>query len=260
MLVRAIVLGLEIDVVEPTLNPLQSISKNYGFCAMVPMQLQNSLEELHKIKTLIIGGAFVSKLLQEKVKSVSTKIYATYGMTETITHIAVKRLNYIEDITLRTPDPDSYRDYRDESSYFKTLPEIAISQDARNCLIIDAPKLNNETIITNDLVKLHSKTEFEILGRYDNMVNSGGIKLFPEQIEAKLQSKIEQRFFIASKKDETLGDKLILILEGESKHLEPEVFVDLDTYETPKQMYSVTHFKETSSGKILRAETLKLLK
>ncbi len=239
MLVRAIILGLEIDLVEPSLNPLQSVFKDYDFCAMVPMQLQNSLTELHKIKALIVGGASVSNSLQEKVKNVSTKVYATYGMTETITHIAVKQI--IE-------------------SYYQVFPNITISQDERDCLVIDAPNLNKETIVTNDIVKLHSKTAFEILGRYDNMINSGGIKLFPEQIEAKLQSKIKQRFFITSEKDETLCDKLILILEGESNHLETAVFKDLDTYETPKQIYAVAHFKETSIGKIQRAETLKLLK
>jgi len=249
MLVRAIVLGLELDVVEPSSNPLQNVFKNYDFCAMVPMQLQNSLELLHKINTLIVGGTSVSYSLQEKVKNISTKVYVTYGMTETITHIAVKKLNHFVDVTLSAV----------ERSYFKTLPNVTISKDERDCLVIDAPKLSTETIFSNDIVKFFSKTEFEILGRFDNMINSGGIKLFPEQIEAKLQPKINQRFFIASKKNETLGEKLILILEGESTQLEPNVFEDLDSYETPKQIYTVTHFKESSSGKIRRTETLKLL-
>jgi len=239
MLVRAIVLGLEIDLIEPNSYPLQSVLKDYDFCAMVPIQLQNSLNELEKIKTLIVGGASISYSLKEKIKNLSTNVYATYGMTETITHIAVKQI----------VDP-----------FYKTLPDITISQDERDCLVIDAPKLNEEVIITNDIVKLYSKTEFEILGRFDNMINSGGIKLFSEQIEAKLQPKIEQRFFIASEKDEKLGDKLILILEGETNHLESKVFEDLDTYETPKQIYMINHFKVSSSGKILRTETLKSLK
>jgi len=245
MLVRAFVLGLELDVVAPTLNPLHSISKNYDFCAMAPMQLQNSLHELHKIKVLIVGGAPISFSLIDKMKDLTTKVYATYGMTETITHIAVKQMNNFSGEI--------------EESYYRTLPDIVISQDLRDCLVIDSPNINSEPIVTNDIVKLYSKTEFEILGRYDNIINSGGIKFFPEQIEAKLQSKIEQRFFIASEIDEVLGDKLILILEGESKELETGVFEDLDIYERPKQIYAVTHFKETSTGKIQRAETLKLL-
>jgi len=247
MLVRAIVLGLEIDLVEPSLNPLLSVYKEYDFCAMVPMQLQNSIGELRKIKLLIVGGATVSYSLEEKIKNLSTKVYATYGMTETITHIAVKQLNRISTL-------------QNKVTYYQTLPNIAISQDERDCLIIDAPNLSKEKIVTNDIIKLHSKTEFEILGRFDNVINSGGVKFFPEQIEAKLQSKIEQRFFIASEKDEILGEKLILILEGESNYFESKVFENLDTYETPKQIRLITHFKESSSGKVLRTETLKLLK
>ncbi len=249
MLVRAMILGLELDIVEPAINPLENNTKHYDFCAMVPMQLQNSLAELQKIKTVIVGGASVSYALQDKLQDISCNVYETYGMTETITHIAVKKLNNFVDITLSTK----------ERSYFKVFPNISISKDKRDCLVIDAPQLNTETIITNDIVKLHSETEFEILGRFDNMINSGGIKLFPEQIEAKLQHKIKQRFFIASEKDETLGDKVILVLEGKSKELESNVFQDLDTYETPKQIYTVSHFKEASTGKIQRTETLKLL-
>jgi len=250
MLVRAIVLGLEIDVVEPKLNPLKTSLKQYDFCAMVPMQLRNSLNELSNIKTLIVGGASVSYSLQKDIQNISCNIFETYGMTETITHIAIKQLNGLP------PRAQS----RGLNNCFKTLPNITIFQDERDCLVIEAKHLSKEKIVTNDVVKLHSETEFEILGRFDNVINSGGIKLFPEQIEAKLQNKIKQRFFIASEKDETLGDKLILILEGESNQLNSEVFKDLDTYEKPKQIYTVSHFNETSTGKIQRTETLKLLK
>jgi O-succinylbenzoic acid--CoA ligase len=253
MLIRAIVLGLELDVVEPSSNPLQNIYKNYDFCAMVPMQLQNSLEELHRIKTAIVGGGRVSLSLQEKTQGISTKVYATYGMAETISHIAVKPLNHFTSLRGETTK-------QSVEPHYKTLPNITISQDERDCLVIDAPKLNEKTIVTNDIVKLYSEIEFEVLGRYDNMINSGGLKLFPEHIEAKLIPKINQRFFIASEKDENLGEKLILVLEGESNNLKTKVFEGLDTYEMPKQVYAVTKFKETSSGKIKRTETLKLLK
>jgi o-succinylbenzoate---CoA ligase len=253
MLIRAIVLGLELDIVEPSSNPLQKVFKNYDFCAMVPMQLQNSLEALHKIKTVIVGGGKVSLVLQEKIQDKPAKVYATYGMTETITHIAVKKLNNFSSL-----QGDLAK--QNVKTYYKTLPNIAISQDERDCLVIDAPKLNDETIVTNDIVKLHSKAEFEVLGRYDNMINTGSIKMFPEQIEAKLSGKISKRFFITSERDETLGEKLILVLESKSNNLETEVFEGLESYEVPKQIYAVAHFKETSTGKIQRAETLKLLK
>jgi o-succinylbenzoate---CoA ligase len=253
MLIRAIVLGLELEVIKPSSYPLQNMLKNYDFCAMVPMQLQNSVKKLYKIKTVIVGGGRVSLSLQEKLQDISTKVYATYGMTETITHIAGKQLNVVSSLRGETTK-------RSVASHYKTLPNITISQDKRDCLVIVAPQLNNKAIVTNDIVKLYSETEFEVLGRYDNMINSGGIKMFPEQIEAKLSGKINQRFFIASEKDKTLGEKLILVLEGESKNLETKVFEGLDSYEVPKQVYAVTQFNETSTGKIQRAKTLKLLK
>ena len=246
MLIRAIILGLELDIIAPSLYPLASIEKSYDFCAMVPMQLQNSLAELYKVKTLIVGGGTVSLSLHNKLQEVSTRVYETYGMTETMTHIAVRPLNHVESV--------------DGSACFKTLPNIVIAQDERGCLIVKAPHLNIESIITNDLVKLHTDNEFKILGRFDNMINSGGLKLFPEQIEAKLSSKIKQRFFIASEKDEVLGDKLILVLEGESKKIETNVLDVLNKYETPKQIYAVKHFIETSTGKVKRLETLKSIK
>lgn len=253
MLIRAIVLGLELDILNPSSCPLQNSYKNYDFCAMIPLQLQNSLNELHKIKTLIVGGVGVSISLQEKLQDLSTKVFATYGMTETLTHIAVKPLNHFkasQEETTKQP----------KKPYYTTLPNVTISQDKRDCLIINAPKLNEKAIITNDIVKLYSKTEFEVLGRYDNVINSGGLKLFPEQIEAKLSRKIKQRFFIASEKDEILGEKLILVLEGATTQLKNGAFKELNTYEKPKQIYAVTQFKETITGKIKRYETLKLLK
>ena len=244
MLVRAIILGLELDIVTPSSYPLAGRSRVYDFSAMIPLQLQNSLEDLDQIRTLIVGGAAVSKSLQEKLEGRSTKVYATYGMTETITHIASKPLNHFKETT---------------KPNYKVLPEVSISVDERDCLIINAPNIYNKQIITNDIVKIHSDTEFQFIGRYDNMINSGGIKLFPEQIENKLHKKISQRFFVASEKDETLGERLILVLESDTNTLNKEVFKDLDTYETPKHIYTISHFKETTTGKIQRAETLKLL-
>lgn len=244
MLIRAIVLGLELDYISPSSNPLKDRNRTYDFCAMVPFQLENSLNELHKIKTLIVGGATVSTVLQSKLKDITTKVFATYGMTETVTHIALKPLNHYN---------------KDAKPYFKLLPDISIKTDERHCLIINAPNISEEQILTNDVVNLHSDTEFEFLGRADNVINSGGIKLFPELIEEKLSNNISQRFFIASEKDESLGEKLILIIEGDSNILKKDVFKNLNPYEIPKQIYAINQFKETSTGKIQRNETLKLL-
>lgn len=257
MLVRALVLGWEIDVIEPISNPLVKINKQYDFSAMVPMQLFNSLPYLNKVKKLIVGGGVVSKELLVEIKHVETEIFATYGMTETITHIAIKRLNNY-----------CYSDRNEESNY-KTLPNIKISKDERSCLIIDAPMLSNEKIITNDLVEIISDSEFKWLGRFDSIINSGGIKLIPEQIEEKLSEIISQQFFVAGIPDAILGEKLILVIELESlkvEKLKSQLFVNmkqlqkLTNFEIPKEIFFIENFIETPTQKINRKETLKLIK
>ncbi|MDO9275937.1 MAG: AMP-binding protein [Lutibacter sp.] len=248
MLVRALTLGWYLDVVAPTSNPLKNSDKNYDFSAMVPMQLLNSLEDIHKIKKLIVGGGTVSNELLSKIQEVETEIFATYGMTETITHIAVKKFNVIASGA--------------KQSNYKILPNIKISIDHRGCLVIDAPTISVEKVITNDLVEIISPTEFKWLGRIDNVINSGGIKLIPEQIEEKLAEIIENRFFVAGKKDAALGEKLILIIEGiknedllkRIQHLKL-----LSTYEIPKEIYFLEKFIETQTNKIDRTKTLRLL-
>ncbi|UKM63756.1 AMP-binding protein [Flavobacteriaceae bacterium GSB9] len=247
MIVRAIILGLELDMTEPAVLPLIDYEKDYDFCAFTPMQLKSFAKYLKSIKTVIVGGGMVSRPIIEMVKDKKPQVYETYGMTETVSHIAVKKLNNFG-------EGESI-----ETSYFHTLPDITVSTDDRNCLVIDAPHLTDDKIVTNDIVKIHSNTSFEWLGRFDNVINSGGIKLFPEQIEKKLQSKIEGEFFIASKPDDTLGEKLVLILERKEDNLNRAVFDVLDKYEKPKEIFTVPKFKETSSGKIHRKKTLQLL-
>ena len=250
MLIRAMILGLELDLTEPTSQPVFDYDKAYDFCAMVPMQLQKTKSYCNNINTIIVGGASVSNSLKESIQDVSSNVYETYGMTETITHIAVKKLNNFDDVTSSAVD----------RSRFKTLPNISISQDTRECLIIDAPNLLVKKMVTNDVVKIHSNSEFEWLGRYDHVINSGAVKLFPEQIETKLSDKIENRFFITKEADDTLGECVILIIESDSNVLEPSVFTGLDKFEIPKKIYSVEKFIESKNGKILRHETLKTLK
>lgn len=242
MLVRAMILGLEIDMVEPTSQPIFDYDKTYHFAAMLPMQLKSTLNYLHNVKVMIVGGSLVSPQLIEMTKNIQTKVFATYGMTETATHIALKPINHTK-----------------KTSYFKALPGVSLSQDDRDCLVIDAPAISEEKVVTNDIVKLHSETEFEWLGRYDNVINSGGIKIFPEQIEEKLRGKIDQQFFVASEPNEKLGEQLVLILESDKNNLKPDVFEGLEKFETPKAIYAVTKFKMTPTGKIKRSETLKLL-
>ena len=236
MLVRSIVSGWNLDIIEPTSHPLTT-RKIYDFVAMVPLQVYNSLADIHKVKTLIVGGGAVSSDLQEKLKNVRPKVYATYGMTETVTHVAVKKLSQLDGIT----------------NYYEVLPGITVEKDDRNCLVIDAPNISKEKIVTNDIVKLIDDKHFCWQGRFDNIINSGGVKIIPERVEEKLEASINQRFFISSKNDDALGQKVILVIEGDK--IDSINYDALDKYEKPKEVYYLDKFEETKSGKIDRKGT-----
>ena len=235
MLVRALILGLDIDFVAPSSRPLLTKDCIYDFVAMVPLQAQNSISELYKVNKMIVGGAKMNHELELQLSQIKTEVYETYGMTETITHIAAKRVG---------------------EEAFSLLPNIEISIDDRNCLVIYAPTISKESIITNDIVSLVDDNHFIFIGRIDNLINSGGIKLIPEKIEAKLSKKIQTRFFVAGMPDEDLGEKLVLIIEGDKQDLEDGVFKKLDKYERPKEIIYVDKFVETENGKIKRKEIL----
>jgi len=243
MVVRALTMGWELDLVDPIANPLKGVSKNYDFCAMVPMQTKASFADLHILKKLLIGGGVVSEALQEELQKIPTLCFASYGMTETVSHIAIKKLNHFNPKT---------------NNYYQLLPNIAISQDHRGCLIIKAPMLSEEKVITNDIVKIYSENEFEWLGRFDNVINSGGVKLHPEQIEKEISKIILQRFFVAGIKDETLGEKLILVIEGNKTNICLNQF-NLSKFEIPKEIHFIPKFVETKTNKINRLKTLVLL-
>ncbi|MBL0685512.1 AMP-binding protein [Aquimarina mytili] len=254
MLVRAMVLGWKIDLIPPKTNPLDTVYEQYDFCAMVPLQLDNSLNRLHLIKKLIVGGGTVSEHLKELVQGLKTKVFETYGMTETVSHIAARRIN---------PKKKDKKDI----GFFRALPNITLSTDERNCLIIKAPQLNNETIITNDVVELKTYKKFLWKGRYDNVINSGGVKLYPEEIETKLQLLIDHRFFISSLPDNTFGDKLVLIIESDFDkvaYLSLKEAIHnlniLNKFEIPKKIFFIPQFIETNNGKIQRSMTLDIIK
>ena len=264
MLVRALILGWKLDIVEPSLNPLKGVKPAYDFSAMVPLQVSNSLDDLHKVKKLIVGGGAISNELNNELQKVKTECFSTYGMTETVSHIAVKKLNFSHAELI-------------SASYYNLLPNITIYSDQRNCLVIKASNIAESEIATNDLVEIISDFEFNWLGRFDNIINSGGIKLIPEQIEEKLSKIIEQRFFVAGIPDELLGERLVLVVEVQSSKAAKvqrgkvekrktiisnavRNLTTLDKYETPKEIYFVDKFIETATKKIQRKMTLELLK
>lgn len=250
MLVRAMVLGWELDLVIPSSNPLDQVFKTYDFCAMTPFQLDNSIGRLHLIKKLIVGGGAVAPNLQLMVQGLNTKVYETFGMTETVSHIAAKRLN---------PKKKKKKDIP-----FKVLPNINISQDDRGCLVVKAPKLACEVVVTNDVVEILTYKKFYWKGRIDNVINSGGIKLFPEEIERKLSEIIDGRFFVTGMPDDALGEKLVLFVEVDfSEELIAQLQEEINSlealgkYEIPKKIYLIQKFEETPNGKIHRENTFR---
>lgn len=255
MVVRAMVLGLNLYSVAPTGNPLASdLIQNidFQFGAMIPLQVLNSLEnnltQFNQIKKVIIGGGVVDNTLLEKLQSTKNQCFATYGMTETITHIAVKTLNG-----------------ENKSELYQALGKVNLSKDKRDCLIINAPYLSENQIITNDIIKLYSKSSFEWLGRFDNVINTGGVKVNPEKIEAKIANLLNSSFFIAAEADEKLGSKVVLVIENKKEDniklelLKEQFQVILSKFEIPKKIYFLPKFKQTETGKIQRKQTLDLL-
>lgn len=243
MMARAMVGGWSIDVVPPSKNPLEAVHNSYDFTAMVPYQLFHSIDHLDKAKKIIIGGGIVSTELENRLQKCESTVFATYGMTETISHIAVRAIN------------GSGR-----SEIYQALPGVRLRQDNDDCLIITAPKISDVPIETNDVVRLISDREFIYLGRLDNVINSGGVKIYPESLEKKLSNKIGIPFFIASEKDPALGERVILIVEStESTSSIEESFNALHPFERPKKIYSLPTFIYTETGKIKRHAILEQL-
>ncbi len=254
MLVRSLIAEMNIVSVEPSSNPFDKIeSQEIDFVALVPYQLENILEhtpeKLNRVHCAIIGGAPISNSLKDKIKKTNCAIYATYGMTETISHIALQRLN--------GPNPQDY---------LETFPTINLRLDNRGCLCIKANYLEDE-IITNDLVELVAEKKFRWLGRIDNVINSGGIKVIPEKVEMVFDTildffQIKNRFFITGFPDEKLGSKVTAIFEGPpfNKEIQEEILFEasqqLSKYELPKGFVFIPQFKETPTGKISRSATV----
>lgn len=236
MIIRAIELELKLYCIEPKAKIDFDKFPALDFVPMTPMQVENSFNSLSKIKTLLIGGAPLSEHLKIRLTDKNINAYESYGMTETITHIGLKKIS---------------------KNCFKTLDQMKIRKDERNCLAIQTPYFEDE-IITNDLVEIRDKNHFKWLGRLDNVINSGGVKLIPEQIEEKLKSIISQDFIVSSLPDSLLGEKLILIIESEKIDFSiPEGL--LEKLKKPKEVFFIPEFPRTESGKIKRREVVKYL-
>jgi o-succinylbenzoate---CoA ligase len=259
MLVRGFTGNLQMEIVQPSSNPFEiTLSQQFDFTALVPLQLQavllaGNINKLNHMKAIIIGGAPVNKQLEKEIQNIQAPVYSTYGMTETVSHIALKLLN----------GPGKQEN-------FTAFDEVEIGTDDRNCLTIKSILTNQKTIATNDIVQLSGKNSFKWLGRFDNIINSGGVKIQTEQVELAVEEVfttlgLKQRFFITGIPDERLGEKVSLIIEKQALTKEQKTNITnllkakLHKYALPTSFYYIKYFEETPTGKISRKATLEKL-
>ena len=233
MLVRSLVLGLDLYIFPVTSSPISDLKKNYELIAFTPIQLENSIPFIEKIKKVLVGGSPVQDTLKEKILNSKSIIYETYGMTETITHIAARNLSIGE-------------------KEFTTLPGIEIGKKD-NCLFIKPNHLSIEMVQTNDVVELTDKNKFQLIGRNDFIINSGGVKLNPETIEKKLSKYISADFIISSIDHGKFGEVVALVFKKNIPVDYNKGFTHLSKYEIPKEVLAIDNFPE-NNGKINRVK------
>ena len=245
MLVRAIEWNAEIHCIQPQSNPLSDVDQEFDFMVMTPHQLFTSLRSedrnaIDLVKNLLLGGSPIKKELQLLISELHIKVFIGYGMTETMSHVALKMLNGTK-----------------PQEYYEGVEGVYFSIDRRECLIIEAKKLLPEPLMTNDIVELIDHKKFRWLGRFDDVINTGGIKVFPSTIELKIESVIAQAFYIAGVPDEKLGEIIVMYIEGKKGDLdENNVLVKVeklvDRFEKPKRIIFQEKFDYTHNGKLKR--------
>jgi O-succinylbenzoic acid--CoA ligase len=242
MFVRAVVADLDLWVISPSSSPLEHVEAKecFDFCAMVPLQISNSLNDLDRAGKIIAGGGPLSLELIEQIKATKSTLWHSYGMTETISHIALRQIS-----------PKL-------SPSFEILRGVYLEVNKQNCLKIDAPNIGVKNLQTNDIVELISERRFLWKGRLDNVVLSGGLKFYPEDLEQKIN--LEQNFILAGVDNAILGQQLILIVESKTMLSESNLekcLKNLARLEKPKEVRYLDCFVYTPNGKIKRKETLR---
>ncbi|MDZ4715434.1 MAG: AMP-binding protein [Cytophagales bacterium] len=257
MIVRSLISGMDMIIRAPSGNPFLGIHAPVDFAALVPAQLISMLDQgpeyLRTLKAVLIGGAPLPAGMAHRLQPFEGSFFATYGMTETLTHIALQKLNGT-----------------DRQDAFHVLPDFVVTLDDRGCLVVSAPHLGPEPVVTNDYAEMITETSFRILGRTDDIINSGGIKIQPQLVEELLQKildrrKIYARFMVAGLPDDVLGERLVLIMEGDP--LPPEhhssllsaMAEELPKYKAPKTISYIPRFTCTATQKIDRNATLREL-
>jgi len=242
MVVRSIVGKLNLILSEPAGLPIPPVEKVH-FASMVPMQVKRLIDEnvcLSNIDKLIIGGASVDYSLNKSLQTIPVEVYATYGMTETCSHIALQRING-----------------NNPEDHFNVLKGITVGLNNLNCLTINAPNLSPNPIETTDLAEILSPTEFRWLGRADNVINSGGIKISPEELEAIISPLIGKECIISSKKDNLLGSRIVLVIEETTStrnivSMLEKIISITGKHKAPKEVMFIDKFPRNESMKIDR--------
>lgn len=244
VVVRSLVAGLNLIVRPASGHPLSDIEEPLRFAAMVPLQVYNTLrvpeekERLEQTDILIIGGGAVDDTLEAEISALPTAVYSTYGMTETLSHIALRRLNG-----------------ETASKHYYPFPSVELSLSAESTLVIKAPLICGEVLQTNDIACLYPDGSFTIAGRKDNVINSGGIKIQAEEMEKRLRPFIPVPFVVTSVPDPRLGQALTLLIAGQVdvRELESKLQTVLDAYHRPRHIFMTESIPQTENGKTDRA-------
>jgi o-succinylbenzoate---CoA ligase len=247
MVVRALIGELDLLAVDPATGFAFLQNKKFRFAAMVPQQVSKILDAepspgawFQHLEQLLIGGSAVPQLLEKRLQIVPTACYSSYAMTETATHIALRKINGAG-----------------ADEFYRCLDGIRVGLSQNGCLQIFMPGLPGQPLQTTDLAELKDEKTFRILGRSDNVIISGGIKYSPEQIEKKLEPFISEPFLISSLPHESLGEQLVLVVEGEKsekeiKRLKEICGRELEKFEQPRQIRFIPQFPRTANGKLSR--------
>jgi O-succinylbenzoic acid--CoA ligase len=256
MCVRSLVTGMEMTFQEPVANPLTALSETSAvdFVAFVPYQIEEVLASpqsnfLNKLGTVIIGGAPMKSDTVQRLKSFSSRFFITYGMTETMSHIALQRISPTQ-----------------QEEVFQCLSGVTVESDGRGCLVASVPWLT-EKVVTNDIVEIISSKNFRWIGRLDNIINTGGFKANPEKIEFQIEKifkslNVDRRFFIAGIPDDRTGQRVSLFVEGFElpgflEEIQNRLHLAVQRFEIPRSIYFVDNFQYTSSKKLDRQATLR---
>ena len=254
MVVRSIERRLKLIEVPPSGHPLDNgpwsmVNGQLSFAAMVPMQVYNSLqvpaekERLMAIRHLIIGGGAIDEAMEAELRSFPNAVWSTYGMTETLSHIALRRIS----------GPEA-------SEWYTPFPTVKLSTNDEGCLVIDAPEVCAQTLVTNDIVELKPDARFRIRGRKDNVICSGGIKIQIEEVEQALKKYVRVPYIISKRKDPKFGEIVVLLTEGDTAQVQTICQQVLPKYHQPKLYLKIDKIPLTETGKPARKEAEELAK